>query len=69
VEGDRPPFPSQRPFATLSRKRLAEVRAACGPKVKIFCDMVGDLLSHENLRSTFDFYVGSFSRERDDLEA
>jgi hypothetical protein len=39
-----------------------------GPKVKIFCDMVGDLLSHKDLCSTIDFYVGSFSRERDDLQ-
>ena len=35
-------------------------------KAKIFCDVVADLLSAENLNSAFDFYIGSFSRSRDD---
>jgi hypothetical protein len=60
--------PSEMKFGmSVAKKTLAEVGVAHGRKVKIFCDMVADLLSHENLRSTFDFYVASFSRERDDL--
>jgi hypothetical protein len=37
------------------------------PKAKIFCDVVADLFSSDNLDSTFDFYIGSFSRSRDEL--
>ena len=36
-------------------------------KAKIFCDVVTDLFSTDNLNSVFDFYIGSFSRSRDDL--
>jgi hypothetical protein len=36
------------------------------PKAKIFCDLVTDLFSAENLDSVFDFYIASFSRRRDD---
>ena len=36
------------------------------PKAKIFCDLVADLFSAENLDSVFDFYIASFSRRRDD---
>ena len=36
------------------------------PKAKIFCDLVADLFSAENLDSVFDFYIASFSRHRDD---
>jgi len=34
-------------------------------KLKPFCDMVIELLSSEKLSSTFDFYIASFSRNRD----
>lgn len=33
----------------------------------MFCDMVDDLFSTENMRSTFELYVASFSRAPDDL--
>jgi hypothetical protein len=36
------------------------------PKARIFCDLVADLFSAENLDSVFDFYIASFSRRRDD---
>ena len=36
------------------------------PKARIFCDLVADLFSAENLDSVFDFYIASFSRLRDD---
>ena len=36
-------------------------------KAKIFCDVVTNLFSTDNLNSVFDFYIGSFSRSRDDL--
>jgi hypothetical protein len=35
-------------------------------KAKIFCDVVADLFSTDNLNSVFDFYIGSFSRSHDD---
>ena len=37
------------------------------PKLKIFCDMVIDLFSAENMNAAFGFYIASFSRNRDDL--
>ena len=36
-------------------------------RVKIFCDMVIDLFSAENMDTTFGFYIASFSRDRDEL--
>jgi hypothetical protein len=36
------------------------------PKARIFCDLVADLFSAENLSIVFDFYIASFSRRRDD---
>ncbi len=60
--------PSEMEFGMgVAKETLAEVGAARGPKIKIFCDMVTDLLSHENIRNTLGYYLGSFSRERDDL--
>jgi len=54
--------PSEMEFGiSVAKKVLA------GPKVKIFCDMAADLFSTDNMHRTFEFYVGSFSRERDDL--
>jgi hypothetical protein len=44
---------------------LAEIGARI-PKAKLFCEMVDDLFSNENMRSTFGFYIASFSRNRDD---
>ena len=35
------------------------------PSVKMFCDMVIDLLSAENMNATFGFYIASFSRDSD----
>jgi len=60
--------PSELEFGmTIARKVLAEVGESYGPKVKIFCDMVADLFSSDNMQSVFDIYVGSFSQESDDL--
>ena len=50
----------------VAKAALAEIGARM-PKVKIFCDMVIDLFSADNLSSTFDFYIASFSRDRDSL--
>jgi hypothetical protein len=36
-------------------------------RAEIFSDVVADLFSADNLNSVFDFYIGSFSRSRDDL--
>jgi hypothetical protein len=51
----------------VAKKVLAEVGTRLGPKIKLFCDVVDDLFSTENMRSTFELYVASFSRARDDL--
>ncbi len=45
---------------------LEEIGTAEGI-VKLFCGMVADLFKHQNLSDTFGFFVGSFSRARDDL--
>jgi hypothetical protein len=50
----------------VAKAVLAEVGLRM-PKVKIFLDMVADLFSAENMTSTFEFYIASFSRNRDDL--
>src|ERR1700690_3079448 len=60
--------PSEMEFGmSVAKKTLAEVGTAHGQKVKIFCNMVADLLSNENLLNAIDFYIGSFSRNGDDL--
>lgn len=60
--------PSEMKFRMyVAKKALAEIGEKYGPKIKIFCDMVADLFSAENMHRTFEFYVASFSRERDDL--
>jgi hypothetical protein len=37
------------------------------PRIRLFCEAVLDLFSHKNLSNTFGFFIGSFTRERDDL--
>jgi hypothetical protein len=48
----------------VAKATISEVGAK-SPKVKIFCDMVIDLFSDENMRGTFEFYIASFSRNGD----
>jgi hypothetical protein len=60
--------PSEMEFGmSVAKKVLAEIGLSYGPKVKIFCDMAADLFSADNMHRTFEFYIGSFSREHDDL--
>jgi hypothetical protein len=60
--------PSELEFGmSIARKVLTEFGESNGHKVKIFCDMVTDLFSTDNVQSVLEFYVGSFSQERDDL--
>jgi hypothetical protein len=51
----------------IAKAVLAEVGTRLGQKIKIFCDMVEDLFSADNMHATFELYVASFSRARDDL--
>jgi hypothetical protein len=37
------------------------------PRIKMFCDMVIDLYTHDNMHSAFGIYLASFSRDGDDL--
>jgi hypothetical protein len=46
---------------------LSEIGRANDPRLKLFCDMVIDLFTHDNLRTAFGFYIASFSRNGDDL--
>lgn len=46
---------------------LKEIGAANDGKIKLFCDMVIDLYTHDNMRKAFCIYLISFSRDRDDL--
>ena len=48
-------------------KSLLKEIGASNPKVNVFCEVVIDLFSMENVNSAFGFYIASFSRERDDL--
>jgi hypothetical protein len=48
-------------------KTLLKELAVRNRKVKLFCDMVIDLFSAENMSSAFGFYIASFSGSRDDL--
>jgi hypothetical protein len=50
----------------VAKATLAELGARM-PKVKIFCDMVIEIFSAENMNSAFEFYIASFSRNCDDL--
>ncbi len=64
--------PSEMEFGmTIAKKVLADVGghtgSLTGRLVKIFCEMVDDLFSTDQLRATFDAYIASFSRDGDDL--
>jgi hypothetical protein len=50
----------------VAKATLAELGTRM-PKGKVFCDMVTDLFSTENMDTAFGFYIASFSRNRDDL--
>ena len=50
----------------IAAKILREI-ASDNPHIKLFCDAVRDLFSHKNMSRTFSFYVGSFTKESDDL--
>jgi Protein of unknown function (DUF2971) len=50
----------------VAKATLSEIGVRA-PKASIFCNMVTDLFSAENVNTAFGFYVASFSRNRDDL--
>jgi hypothetical protein len=50
----------------IAAKILREI-SDDNPHIKLFCDAVRDLFSHKNMSRTFGFYIGSFTKERDDL--
>ena len=52
---------------SVATELLSEVGAASDGRIRIFCDMVKDLFTLKNMSSSFGFFIGSFSRERDDL--
>jgi hypothetical protein len=64
--------PSEMEFGmSIAKKVLAEVGGRTGGLtgglVKIFCEMVDDLFSTDQLSATFEAYIASFTRESDDL--
>ena len=46
---------------------LKEIGEGSDPRIKLFCEMIVDLFTHENMKSAFEFFVASFSRSGDDL--
>ncbi len=48
-------------------KLLTEIGEGSDPRIKMFCDMVIDLFSHENMKTAFGIFIASFSRNSDDL--
>ena len=52
---------------SIASELLSEIGQGSNPRIKMFCDMVIDLFTHENMSGAFGFFIGSFSRERDDL--
>jgi hypothetical protein len=46
---------------------LNEIGQGSDPRIKMFCDMVIDLFTHENMKSTFGIFIASLSRNGDDL--
>ena len=52
---------------TVAKAVLAEVGGRTGGPVKIFCEMMDDLFSIDNLRAPLEVYIASFSRNGDDL--
>ncbi|HEV2546033.1 MAG TPA: DUF2971 domain-containing protein [Stellaceae bacterium] len=51
----------------VAHELLNEIGEHKDRRVNIFCQMVTDILGHRNFRSTFGFFLASFSRERNDL--
>lgn len=46
---------------------LKEIGDTNDPRIKMFCDLVINLYTHDNMRSAFGIYLASFSRDGDDL--
>jgi hypothetical protein len=51
----------------IASKLLKEIGNRSDARIRLFCEMVGDLFTHENMQSTFGFFIGSFSQARNDL--
>lgn len=46
---------------------LEEIGQQNDKRIKLFCDMLIDLFTHDNMRTAFGFFIASFSRDGDDL--
>jgi len=51
----------------IAKELLSEIGQASDPRIGMFCNMVNDLFTHENMRGAFGFFIASFSMESDDL--
>jgi len=51
----------------VATKLLKEIGDSSNPRVKMFCDMVIDFFSHENMKTAFGIFIASFSKDGDDL--
>jgi hypothetical protein len=51
----------------IASEILDEIGQASDPLIKIFCELLNDLFTHEDLFGAFGFFIASFSRARDDL--
>ena len=52
---------------SVTTEVLKEIGEGSDRRIKLFCDMVIDLFTHDNMRSAFGFFIASFSRDGDDL--
>lgn len=51
----------------FARDVARHLRASADPRARLFLDCFIDMFRHENIETTLQFYIASFSREHDDL--
>jgi hypothetical protein len=51
----------------VAAKLLEEIGSGSDPRIKLLCDMIIDLFTHENMNGAFGFYIASFSQNGDEL--
>jgi hypothetical protein len=52
---------------SIARDLFGEIGESNDGLIKLFCEMMNDLFTHDNMSGAFGFFIGSFSRDRDDL--
>lgn len=52
---------------SIASEMLKEASLKVDKKLKLFCDVVMDFFTHKSLVGSLDFFIASFSKERNDL--